>query len=417
MLNIFWISPNMVGEGNQLYGSPESSGGGWIHSLWKRLSKVPGVELGVAAPLPDIKEPQIRRGRDGHTYVALPSLTAKGGVAENTRSLWKRIDAEFRPDVIHIHGTEYPYGADWIDTIGPERAVVSIQGLISICARYYLGGIDPKEFPLTLRDTLRHDSVTQQAEKFRLRGETERRVISKVGHIIGRTSWDKAHVRAINPDAVYHYGGETLRTTFYTRRWIYDQCEPHTIFISQGHYPLKGLHKVLEALPLVIREFPDARIRLAGPPPFGANRLRIGGYGAWLKKLIKRLGVEDRLEYVGMLDEEGMCREYLRANLFLLPSAIENSPNSLGEAQMLEMPYLASYVGGTPDLCADNSAALYRFEETEMLAAKICDIFRLGADFKPAPAPRHLYDPERNLRDLLETYREVAGDVFSGSGR
>lgn len=178
--------------------------------------------------------------------------------------------------------------------------------------------------------------------------------------------------------------------------------------MSQGYYPIKGLHKAIEALPIVMREFPDVKIRLSGYTPFGTTTLRRGGYGAYLLKLMKKLGVEDRIEYIGSLDAESMCKEFLKANLFLLPSAIENSPNSLGEARMLEMPFLASYCGGTPDLCSDVPEALYRFEETEMLAAKIIDIFRQGAEFKPAPAPFHFYDPEKNVRELIETYHKVA---------
>ena len=36
-------------------------------------------------------------------------------------------------------------------------------------------------------------------------------------------------------------------------------------FLSQSHYPLKGLHMVAEALPLVLRHYPDARVHVAGP--------------------------------------------------------------------------------------------------------------------------------------------------------
>lgn len=40
----------------------------------------------------------------------------------------------------------------------------------------------------------------------------------------------------------------------------------------------------------------------------------------------------------------------LNANMFLLPSAIENSPNALGEAQMLGVPCVSSRVGGVEDM-------------------------------------------------------------------
>lgn len=65
-----------------------------------------------------------------------------------------------------------------------------------------------------------------------------------------------------------------------------------------------------------------------------------------------------------------MVKRYLLSNVFICPSTIENSPNSLCEAQLLGVPHIASYVGGTADLMKGNEECLYRFEETEMLAEK-----------------------------------------------
>lgn len=65
-----------------------------------------------------------------------------------------------------------------------------------------------------------------------------------------------------------------------------------------------------------------------------------------------------------------MKQEYLNANVFICPSSLENSPNSLGEAQILGTPCLASYVGGIPDMMFGNEGYLYRFEEIEMLAER-----------------------------------------------
>lgn len=402
-LKVLWISPVMTGEGKSLFGLTESPTRGWTQHLWDKLIKSDQLEMAIAVHLSD-DETGIKIGSDGARYISLPKSRNKA----RTEELYKEIKELFDPDVIHIHGTEYCHGKEWVDNFGNENVVASIQGLVSAYTRYYLGGISLKEFPLTVRDIIMRQPMKAQYEEFASRGANERKFIAELKHVIGRTEWDRDHAKAINPDISYYYGGETLRTPFYQHKWKYENSKPHTIFMSQGYYPIKGLHKAIEALPIVMREFPDVKIRLSGYTPFGTTTLRRGGYGAYLLKLMKKLGVEDRIEYIGSLDAESMCKEFLKANLFLLPSAIENSPNSLGEARMLEMPFLASYCGGTPDLCSDVPEALYRFEETEMLAAKIIDIFRQGAEFKPAPAPFHFYDPEKNVRELIETYHKVA---------
>jgi glycosyltransferase involved in cell wall biosynthesis len=71
-----------------------------------------------------------------------------------------------------------------------------------------------------------------------------------------------------------------------------------------------------------------------------------------------------------------MCKRYLASHVFVCPSSIENSPNSVGEAQLLGVPCVAAYVGGIPDMISDNETGLlYRFEEIEMLAMSVIKIF------------------------------------------
>jgi glycosyltransferase involved in cell wall biosynthesis len=92
--------------------------------------------------------------------------------------------------------------------------------------------------------------------------------------------------------------------------------------------------------------------------------------------MIKKLGLEKNIIFTGILSEEQMVGRFLKSNLFVCPSSIENSPNSVGEAQLLGVPCIGSFVGGMSDMITDEESGLiYRFEETEMLAEKVCRIF------------------------------------------
>ena len=72
-----------------------------------------------------------------------------------------------------------------------------------------------------------------------------------------------------------------------------------------------------------------------------------------------------------------MKQQYLDAHVYVLPSAIENSPNSLCEAQILGTPVVASYCGGTPTLLTDGQTGyFYRYEEYEMLAHTVMRLFK-----------------------------------------
>ena len=77
-------------------------------------------------------------------------------------------------------------------------------------------------------------------------------------------------------------------------------------------------------------------LRVAGWPPLDKGPLLrpvidwMFPYQTWCKQLIRRLGLADHVQYTGPLDAAAMRQAYLDADLFLLPSYSENSPNSLG---------------------------------------------------------------------------------------
>ncbi len=204
------------------------------------------------------------------------------------------------------------------------------------------------------RDWLKQDSLRQQQEKFVLRGNMERESISLAGNVTGRTEWDRESAAKWNPHARYHLMNETLRPEFYGPVWKEEGCIPHSIFVSQGDYPLKGLHYMLLAMPKILARYPDARAYVAGNSLVGygtlKQKVKISAYGRYLRKLLKDGGLEEKVVFLGKMSAEQMRDRYLISSLFLCPSALENSPNSLGEAMLLGMPCVSAAVGGIPSI-------------------------------------------------------------------
>lgn len=407
-MKILWITNIPLPPISRAMGWKELPVGGWMYSSLKSLTEKSDSNIAVATVYNGNEF--IAKDIDNIRYYLLPLCgKAKTEYNERIERYWKGISDEFQPEVVHIHGSEFPHGLAYVNAVGSSGVVVSIQGMVSGIARYYAGGIDIRSIKkcLTARDIIKHNGLRYGQSEFEKRGKLECELFTKVSHIIGRTEWDKAHAWAINPNAEYHYCGETLRGSFYNHSWEYDKCIPHTIFVSQAGYAIKGLHKLLEAMPIVLRNYPDAKVFVAGSDPTIAPWWRITGYGKYLKTLVRKLGISNNIEFLGMLQEDAMCKAYLKSNVFVCPSSIENSPNSLGEAQLLGMPHIASFVGGIPEIVCYNQDILYRFEETEMLAKKICHVFSLEKNYESPYFESSRYDREKNTSDLISIYSNI----------
>lgn len=408
MMRVLWITNIIFPAPCKELGLPSPVYGGWMLSSLEAVRKLhPEVEFAVATVYRAKEMKTIYAG--GVTYYLLPARIDNTRYDKSLEAYWKKVNEAFRPDVVHIHGTEYAHGLAFIRACGADNVCVSIQGLVSVIARYYYAGLSFGDIlkNITVRDVIRWDTIFQQKRKFEKRGELEKEYLKTVPHIIGRTSWDKAHIWAINPDVEYHFCNETLRPVFYQRKWEYDKCDKHTIFLSQASYPIKGLHKVLEAMPLILRHFPDTKIKIAGPSLVDKPFYRITGYGKYIRSLIIKLHLEDKVTFLGLLTEEQMCEQYLKANVFVCPSSIENSPNSLGEAQILGVPCAASYVGGVMDMMANMESYLFRFEEIEMLSEIILRLFNDKSSSKRQVDISNRHNINIIVDDLYRTYAQI----------
>lgn len=372
-MRILWLCNIMLPMIAQQLHMEASNKEGWLSGLagavLERREKN-GIELAVAFPAAGIPQAaagveMIERnncyvyrgmaetGRGTLGWYAFAEDTANPHLYdERLEPQMQVIAQDFGPDVVHCFGTEYPHTLAMCRSFAQkERILIGIQGLCKVYADAYFASLPRRVLhAVTLRDFLKGDSLRQQQRKFVLRGGMEYEAIRLAGNVTGRTAWDRHYTAAWNPNARYFKMNETLRENFYTGQWSLENCEPHTIFLSQGDYPIKGLHYMLLALPAIREAFPDVKVYVAGNSITGegslTKRLKISAYGSYLRRLIRRYRLQEQLCFLGRLDAEQMKERYLMSNLFVCCSTIENSPNSLGEAMLLGVPCVSADVGG-----------------------------------------------------------------------
>ncbi len=159
--------------------------------------------------------------------------------------------------------------------------------------------------------------------------------------------------------------------------------------------PVKGLDVLLEAL-----------YRLpACTDPWRLNIVGEGPQEAALRRQAAECGLAGRVTFHGAIAHDDLPDWFRAADLFVLASRSEGVPNVLLEAAACGLPFVASRVGGIPEIAALGASRLVPPEQPSALAAAIAGML---AD----PGP-----PGAGPRDRREAVAEIAAFLQSCAGQ
>lgn len=143
----------------------------------------------------------------------------------------------------------------------------------------------------------------------------------------------------------------------------------------------KGISYLLRALATL----PDCHLTLAGDGPKEPA----------LRQLAKHLGLGHRVRFRGYVPNEELCREYQKADLFVLPTLAEAQGNVILEAMSCGLPVVATAVGGIPEMIEDGvNGYLVPPGDVPKLATAIAKLAR---------------DPEQRLAVREANLKKIAG--------
>ena len=415
-MKILWLVNIVMPELAVHLGEKPSVFGGWLTGA---LDAVRAAGHGLTICTTRENAQRVRFCPDLQTtYLLLPADADFAAVLEQEQ-----------PDLVHIWGTEFPQSHALAQATNPDKLLVTIQGSLEVIKDHARAGIPAH----ICRDNLLHkllrklrkggQAIDLQVNSFAARAKFEVQTLRHAQYIHGGSAWGNGVAKAIHPDCTTLDANLILRDSFYRAEpWQYDRCEPHTIY-ALCTYPVKGFHKLLEAMPMVLARFPDAKIIAPGQgltrrPYRGLRRTLMDAapdYQWYLQGLMDKLKLWDHVEFVGYLSEEQVQAQLRRTHVFVSPSSMENQSTALGEAMLLGVPGIASRVGAMEEMIdTGKDGFLYDFENTGALADLICRIFEnrdLAEQFSREGRihAARTYDREKNCRNLLNIYEHIGG--------
>lgn len=329
------------------------NGGGWLSSLQTELLKRKDVELGIAFSLV-CEEWKVKE--NGVTYYPLSfskySMIDKLKVfacSEKTvveierqrflmyEDIIRKPLEDFNPDVIMVFGSEMPFGL--VASLTNIPVILHIQGVLNPYFNAYLPPfISWKDYVAMgngWKDKL-HKFVDRKLWVASCARETE--ICRRVKNYFGRTDWDYRVCQMMHPGANYFYASEVLRPIFYqsTERKLPNKL---TIVTTISSPLYKGYDLVLKTAMMLKTRGVDFVWKC---------------YGNIDPSVVeKQLGMKHEAISVflcGVASAEQLRDEISKATVYVHTSYIDNSPNSLCEAQILGCTPIATYVGGIPSL-------------------------------------------------------------------
>lgn len=387
------------------------NGGGWISGLESVFRGTQEADLAISFLYED-KTPW-KIDDDNIIYYPINSksnlkskikrnLFSKKSESDNIIQYLKVID-DFQPDIIHIFGTESNFGLLNLYTEIP--IVIHLQGLLTP----YLNAYFPPG--TSVFDYIRYYPVKETLLKFNLlrifKGNASREllILKNSKYLMGRTAWDNEVAKIYAPNAKYFKCNEVLREKFYySAPWRKREGKRQIVLISTiSKVEYKGFDLILKTAQLL-----KEKVNI----DFNWLVFGVTNYPFWEKKLgIKAQNVN--VIYKGVVSEDKLIQAMQDCDIFVHPSYIDNSPNSVCEAQVLGVPVITTNVGGVSSIVKDyQTGVLAPANDPYVLVAKIKELVSdpetrrlLGENAREVALKRH--NRKEILKENLNIYQTI----------
>jgi glycosyltransferase involved in cell wall biosynthesis len=417
-MRVLWFTPTPSLYNNDTH---DYHGGGWVSSMERIITLRKEIELGISFYH---KTDNKKVLKNNTTYYPIKIKRKRNNPIRGLFNTWSgnidhnnleekylEIISNFRPDVIHIFGTENAYTV--INQITSIPVVIQTQGLINpIVNAYYPVNQSKWSFLIGfnfLVNSIFASSPNFAFKKYRNIAKQEKVCLSNTKYVIGRTHWDKMLAKLYNCNVGYFHLDEVLRPNFYDTKGVVENKDSNMFHIISTLSPniYKGIDVVLKTA---------NQLKQLSDIDFQWHIIGLEENDKYLNHFEKTENIDYKKAGIicyGKKNPEELIDLLQKADVYVHPSYIDNSPNSLCEAQILGLPVIACNVGGISSLIEHNVSGflvpsngvfelvhyLILLNQDTVLAAKI------GQEGKLVAEARH--NQRKIVADILNIYSEI----------
>jgi len=174
------------------------------------------------------------------------------------------------------------------------------------------------------------------------------------------------------------------------------------IAVYIGHlYPPKGLPYLIEAVPRIIKKIPNFKLIIVGDGVLRSN----------LVNLANKLGISEKVTFVGSKNREKIPLWLNIADILVLPSLKEGFPTVLPEAIACGVPVVSTKIYGIPEIISDEVGILVPPANHKALAEAIIRAFKIDWDKNRFKEIAQKYSLEFLAEKMLKIYKDIINEM------
>lgn len=294
-----------------------------------------------------------------------------------------------RPDVVHVLSTRYPGSMAGMLLRNDYPLLITAFGIFEREIVYYREEMRP------LEKALSHvfHAIFIHNERWVLSRAPEIAVdAASIGELIRPPATGRLHVVA---------GGIDVGKLRSSGTPLHPGPQADIVFVN-ALIRLKGADVLLNALPPVVKAFPDVRVCIGGRGPQEPE----------LRRLARDLGLEANVIFPGFVTDEEKYDYYRRCKAVVVPSRWDCQPSPVFEAAAFGKLVIASDMSH-PDIVEDGVTGLvFRSEDAAGLGEKILRLLGGDAARESMGRAAALRAEEYDWRSVAERYVAIYGDVI-----